>query len=298
MRLVLFAAGGVLLLVGGMLAALQIALSHGALTAAVDAALERAVGRAVTHGEVSVRPGFRPRIALSDATIANIEGGSATDFARIGRLEVKLALLPLLARQVEIHSLLLADADILLERDAEGRANWIFGRNAASGPTTGLSIAALEIESSRVHLPGAPVYRIEIASLTLSRDDVQDPLSLNGRIRLNGEALSIEASLGAEVEEALPLSAKVTGEGLRLGVRGTWPRGTDQPSWSLELDAHTEPGTIQRLARSFGQQDLPLAPGPVDIAARLGPGSPFPTVSDLIVKVCQRRLNSPQKWRL
>jgi AsmA protein len=282
-RLLPLVAAGVLLLLGGMLAALHLAVSRGALTAELDAALERALGRAVTHGDVAVRPGLRPRIALSDATIANVEGGSAPDFARIGRLEVTLALLPLLSRRVEIDSLLLADADILLERDAAGRGNWVFGQGAGAAPSAGLSIAALAIESSRIRLPGAPLYRIEIEAVTLSRDDPGDPLALNGRIRLNGEALSIEASLGTEVAGALPLSAKVTGQGLRLGLRGAWPRGPERPAWSLALEAQTEPGTIQRLARRFGQPDLPLAPGPLALSARLGPGSPFPTVSDLKV---------------
>lgn len=284
-RLGLVAATVALQLFGGMLAALHAAISHGALTAEVDAALERAIGRAVTHDEVSVRPGFRPRIALLDATIANIDGGSAPDFARICRLEVTLALLPLLSRQVEIHGLLVADADILLERDAEGRANWVFGRDAAAAPSRGIRIAALAIESARIRLPGAPVHRIEIASLTMARDAPEDPVSLVGRVRLNGEALSLQASLGAEVDGALPLSAKVTGDGLRLGLRGTWPRGTDQPAWSLALDMQAERGTMERLARSFGQRDLPLAPGPVDVTARPGPGAPFPAVSDLTVKV-------------
>ncbi|WP_158287915.1 AsmA family protein [Falsiroseomonas bella] len=288
-RLLLFGAAGVALLFGGMSAALQLAISHGAFTAQLDAALERAIGRAVTHGEVFVRFGLRPRIALSDATIANIEGGSEADFARIGRLEVTLAPLPLLSRQVEIHSLLLADADILLERDAAGRPNWIFGRDRAAAPSEapagGLRIAELEIESSRIRLPGSPLHRIEIDTLTLARDDPDDPLLLDGRIRLNGEALSIEASLGAAADGALPLSARVTGQGLRLNLRGTWPRGTDQPAWSLALDAKAEPGTIRRLARSFAERELPLAPGPVAVTAQLGPGSPFPTVSDLKVRV-------------
>jgi uncharacterized protein involved in outer membrane biogenesis len=133
----------------------------------VDAALERAIGRAVTHGEVSVRLGLYPRIVLTEATIANIDGGSAPGFARIGRLEVTLALLPLLAQRVEIHSLLLADADILLERNAEGHANWNFGRAEVASPSAGLSITALDIDSSCIRLPGAPVELIEIVTLTL-----------------------------------------------------------------------------------------------------------------------------------
>lgn len=293
-RRLLLAAAAVPVLAGGLFAALHQAVSRGVLTAQVDAALERAVGRAVTHGEVSLRPGLRPRIALADATIANLEGGSEPLFARIGRLEVTLALLPLLSRKVEVDSLLLADADILLERDAAGRANWVFGRDGTAGAAggapggaaaAGLRIAALRIESSRLRLPGAPVHEVEVASLTIARDEPGDPVSLAGRLRLNGEALAVEASLGAETEGALPLTARVTGEGLRLDLRGTWPRGTDQPAWSLAVEARTERGTVQRLAERFGGPALPLAPGPMELAARLGPGSPFPTVSDLSVKL-------------
>lgn len=285
LRLVLVAAAGLAVLVGGMVGAVHVALSRGALTAAVDAALEATIGRAVAHGAVSVRPGLRPRIALADAAIANIAGGSAPDFARIGRLEVTLAVLPLLSRRVEIHSLLLADADILLERDAAGHANWLFGGGGGASPSRGLSIAALEIADSRIRLPGAPVYRIEIASLTMARDEPDDPLELSGRVRLNGEALSIDARLGVDEGGALPLSATIRGEGLRVALSGAWPRGTEAPGWSLMLDAQAEPGAVARLARRFGGRDLPLVPGPVEVAARLGPGSPFPTISDVKVKV-------------
>jgi uncharacterized protein involved in outer membrane biogenesis len=279
-------AGAILLLLGaGGFGALHVAVARGTLTAKLDAALDRAIGRGVTHGALSVRPGLRPRIAMADATIANIEGGSRPDFARIGRLEVTLDLLPLLAGRVEIASLLLADAEILLERDAAGRANWVFGHGAAATPGAGLRIAALEIESSRILLPGAPVERIEIASLAVARDSPLDPIELTGRIRLNDEALSVEASIGVEADGALPLAARVTGQGLRLALRGAWPRGPEAPGWSIALEAQTEPGTAQRLARAFGRRDLPVAPGPVTLTARLGPGSPVPTVSDLTLRL-------------
>src|SRR5688572_8435416 len=118
---------GLVLLAGAVTIGLQVAIGRGAWSDEIDAELERATGRTVTHGAVTVRLGLQPRIAMADATIANIPGGSRPDFARIGRLEVTLELLPLLAGRVEIDSLLLADADIILERDAEGRANWRFG---------------------------------------------------------------------------------------------------------------------------------------------------------------------------
>ena len=52
-------------------------------------------------------------------------GGSAEEMAQIDRLEVQVALLPLLQRQIEIKQFLLQDAEILLETNSEGQANWI-----------------------------------------------------------------------------------------------------------------------------------------------------------------------------
>ena len=186
---------GVLLLGGIATVALQVAIDRGALSGEVDAALERAIGREVTQRGFTVRLGLWPRISMADATIANIPGGSRPDFARIGRLEVTLALVPLLAGRVEIDRLLLADADIILERDAAGRGNWEFGSGggAAAG---GLTIAAVDIETSRIAVHTGAVTTIEVAALHLSRDDPGDPLDLDGRVTLDGEALAIDAHLG------------------------------------------------------------------------------------------------------
>ena len=285
LRIFLCIAAGIVVLIGGAQVALQVAIARGALTTRVDAALERAIGRGVTHGAGSLRPGLWPRIGLVDASIANIEGGSAPDFARIGRLEVTLALLPLLTGRVQVDSLLLADAEILLERDAAGQANWIFQDRASPSGGSGISIAALDIESSRVLIPGSPIDRVDVVTLTITRREPRDPIALAGNVRLNGEAFSIAASIGLEADGALPLTAKIAGAGLRLSIEGAMPRSMASPGWSLAVDAQAEQGTLPRLAAAFGQAELPFAPGPIALAARLGPGSPHPAVSDLTIRL-------------
>ncbi|HWT09419.1 MAG TPA: AsmA family protein [Roseomonas sp.] len=273
---------GLVLLCGGMMAALQAAIARGALTAEIDAGLEAATGRAVSLGAISVRFGLRPRIAVADATIANIPGGSRPDFARIGRLEVTLALLPLIARRVEIDSLLLADAEIILERDAEGRPNWVFGRGGG-GSAGGLTIDAVDIEASRILLPGGPVPLLVVQSLRLARDEPGDPLALRGAIRVDAEALSVSAELGPEADGAVPLRATVEGDGLRVALRGTWPRAIAEPGWSLALEARADRGAVQRLLPRLAPT-IPVATD-ISLAARLGPGAGLPSVSDLTLSL-------------
>ncbi|MEO3472076.1 AsmA family protein [Roseomonas sp. CAU 1739] len=281
---------GVLLLIGGAMVALEVAIARGELNTQIDAALERAIGREVNQGAFSLRLGLRPRIAMADATIANIPGGSRPDFARIGRLDVTLALLPLLSGRVEIDSVRLADADIILERDAEGRANWIFGPGGSTGSAGGLTIAAVDIETSRILLPGGPVTTVEIPALHLARDEPGDPLELDGRIRLDDEALSVSARLGPEVDGVLAMDASIEGQGLRLRLHGAWPRGTDAPGWSLAVQAEADRAAAQRLGRRFGR--LIPATGPISLAARLGPGMPVPAVSDLVLRVGETDLGT------
>jgi uncharacterized protein involved in outer membrane biogenesis len=281
MRRALFAVLGLLVLVAAGIVALQVAIARGAFTTEVDAALERATGRSVTHGAVSVGFGLRPRIVLTDAAVANLPGGSRPDFARIGRLEVRLALLPLVAGRIEIDSLHLADAEILLERDAEGRPNWAFGSGGGGGG--GLAIAEIEIADARLLMPQGPVSRVEVARLRLARDAPEDPLTLAGRLRLDGEALTVAARLGVETESALPIEARIDGDGLRAEIAGTWPRRTEQPGWSLAIETEATAAAARRIASKAGR-DIPLA-GPLSLEARLAPGAPWPAVSDLVLRL-------------
>lgn len=278
LRRALLGAATLLLLGVAGVVAVQMILAGGTINAQVDAALERATGRAVSSGVIEVRPGLRPRVVLTEARIANIPGGTQPDFARIGRLEVTMALLPLLAGKVEIDSLHLSDAEILLERDAEGRPNWDFG----AGSGGGIAVAAIEIERTRLLLPQAPVRQVEIERLRLSRDTPEDPLSLRGHLRLDDEALAVEAELGPGGGD-LPLRAGITGEGLRLDLRGTWPRSTEAPGWSLAIRAEASGEAARRLAARAGHE-IP-AVGPLRLDARLAPGSPWPAVSDLVLRL-------------
>ncbi|GGJ12787.1 AsmA family protein [Neoroseomonas lacus] len=283
LRIIALTLFGLVLLAGAATIGLQVAIGRGSWSGEIDTALERATGRTVTHGAVSVRFGLRPRIAMADATIANIPGGSLPEFARIGRLEVTLELLPLLAGRVEIDSLLLADADIILERDAEGRGNWRFGAGGGATAAGGLSIAAVDIESSRIRLPGQPISTIDVQSLRLARDEPQDPLALDGNIRLDGEALTIAAHLGPEADGAMPLQATIEGDGLRVSLHGALPRGMADPGWSLAVEASADAAAAQRLAPRFGETLPPVAS--VNLTAHIGPGAPMPTVSALTLRI-------------
>src|SRR5699024_7815713 len=88
------------------------------------------------EGPIDIAFSLTPAITLQDIRFANMPGGSAEEMAQIERLEVQVALLPLLRQQIEVHRFLLQDAEILLETDAQGRANWIFGEDQGEDQQT------------------------------------------------------------------------------------------------------------------------------------------------------------------
>ena len=284
-RHLLGAAAALVALVLAGLLAVPWALETGALTDRLGAALERATGRAVSLGPISVQPSLRPTFTIAGATIANPPNLShpglahpdfaSPDFASIGRVEITLGLLALLAGRVEIDTVAITGADILLERDAEGRPNWVFAppeREAPAGATPRLSLETLHIAQSRIALAGVGV--LALPDLALRRQG--DGIGLEGRLLLGGTPFALDAEFSPLAEPAPRLRGSLTGKGLRLTLRGTLPRNLAEPGWALALEGDV--ADPARLAALFAPSLAVPKLGPVHGAAKLGPG---PAVTDI-----------------
>ncbi len=112
--------------IAGLIAA-NATLSADAVRTRLQDQLRRATGRELTiGGPVRLAWSLTPTIELHDVSLANPPGFSRPEMAHAEAIEATIALLPLLSRHVAIDRLLLASPDVLLERNAAGRANWDF----------------------------------------------------------------------------------------------------------------------------------------------------------------------------
>ena len=117
-------------------------------------------------------------------------------------MEVELALLPLLSRQVEVRRLLLVEPDILLETDAEGRPNWWFGKATPS--------SAAPPNATRRRIPPAETAQAAGRRLNLSV----------GRVAIKaGRVTWRDGRTGASRTLGIP-GLEVTADGDRGPVRG------------------------------------------------------------------------------
>jgi len=262
----------------------------------IEAEAERLTGRHVTFaGDLSVKPSLVPTLSAEQVSIANIEGGSRPEMATLRRVELQIALLPLLSRRVEVSRIVLVEPDIVLERLADGRENWQLGAPAAA-PSTAQPAPAQPA-------PSAPA----------SSQDGGTPLEIAAdAIRIeNGRLLFRDARAGTETrfdlprfDAALPANAPMTVEA-EAAMNGTtaklsgrfgplaqlMARRTDGAPWpvSVTLEAAgaraTAEGSIADLA-AFGGWAFAVDAAVPDMAALapFAPDVPLPALRDVAVK--------------
>lgn len=279
----------------------------------IQAAVQAATGRALTlDGPIGVKFALVPTLTLEDVALANAPGGSRPQMATVRRIEVELALLPLLSRQVEVRRLVLQQPDILLETDASGRPNWVFAPEgtapagsgqpapaqtpadpAASardtGERLGIAVNRVTIEDGRVGWRDGQTGQtraLAIPNLETRADDATSPMRLAGRFALDGTPFTLEGETGSlatltdpSPAGPWPLRLVLEAAGTRIAAEGEVAQPLQASGWRLALDA-TVP-ELQRLAPLV--PDVPLPPlRDISLTASLADsGATLPVLSDL-----------------
>jgi len=91
----------------------------------ITAAVQKATGRQLTlDGDLELAVFPTIRIAVGGATLSNAPGFGDQPMARIGSATLSLALLPLLARRIEVSQARLEGLELNLARNRAGANNW------------------------------------------------------------------------------------------------------------------------------------------------------------------------------
>jgi hypothetical protein len=161
--------------------------------------------RRVTGRELAMKGGLRVNFTLSpsavaeDVVLANAAGGSRPEMARIKRLVLHLDPYALMLGEARIGRIQLIGADILIERDGEGRSNL-----AMEPPVEGSGPHPSEHKSLRIKsTPSLPwISRIEVEASTLTLKETAERPAV---------VLSIDRFLGTASQPTAPLSGQFLG---------------------------------------------------------------------------------------
>jgi len=208
-----------------------------------------ATGRQLQIGNIEASLFPWVGVRLEDVHLANRAGFSERDFLKVASLDVRVALLPLLSKEIEIKQFKLEAPELFLERNAEGEGNWgdltapaaapedgaaegetaaETARPAADKPATAL--AALNAESLQlkggrfVWADAVTKGHAELSDITVEINDVQleRPIEATASLRSGEDKIELSARFGplGDVSKLdpmkLPLQATLASESLGL----------------------------------------------------------------------------------
>ncbi|WP_371397158.1 AsmA family protein [Fretibacter rubidus] len=202
----------ILLLVAGLIA-LPSLIPSSVYKDNIEATLTRELARPVTvSGDVSlsVFPVIKAKAGRVD--IGNPDGFKSVNFASMDGLDARIKLLPLLSKTVEISAFTLKNPEINLQKRSDGTVNWAFGDTEQADETTDTGpfkrdgrYSDIDPKIGRFALEnGTVTYVDDTTQTTIDLQEVNmafavpslsKPVSIDGSLILNGNPLSIDATL-------------------------------------------------------------------------------------------------------
>jgi len=175
-------------------------------------------------------------IAVENASLGNPSWASRPQMASIGKLNLGVALMPLLNHQYVVSELDVSNADIQLETNAQNQHNWDLKPSTAATPVT--NEPAVASNPAQPAAVGVRVNELSIMNSQLAMRDKDGKTSIFkvGKMTLTPEGHSTSVSLDADYNGTpIKLTLKATTDDLLAG--GKWPYNADLTYAAYHLHA-------------------------------------------------------------
>jgi len=275
-RNVLFASSGSLLAAIAAIVIVLVSADPNEYRGIFEQTIRSATGRDVTIGSVDFALSLNPTVVLKDVRVANAHWGSRAQMMVADRVEVQMALLPLVHGDYVAKRFVLRGADILLEVDPKGDGNWTFSTGeagAAAADRMALpQFGRLTIEDSTLSYRDGGTGETETFSLrhvTARPTDDGALLDVDIDSVVNGQPVRLTGKVGrlAQLDGPSPYPVDLAGEvaGLNTVLKGAIARPLQGRGYSVTLSAS---GPSLAGLGSMLAADLPPG-GPLQLAARI-----------------------------
>ena len=219
-------------------------------------------------------------VSFSDLRLGNLKGFPEKEFITVKSFEVRVKLLPLLSKDIQIKRFVLNEPRIVLVKRKDGKANWEQPQKTPptqpapkekeppSGepgtfelPISALTVGNLAINNgSAIYHDQASATRNEITEINLSVKDfsLEKPVKLTMSARVDEKPLSLEGSVGPIGQgfqmETIPvdLSLKALKQ-LALGITGSVENPLTNPGidMNIEISEFSPRKLMAALGRDF-----------------------------------------------
>lgn len=296
MRGLLIALGVVVVLVVAAVFVVPALVPTSTIVAKVESAVTGATGREFKiKGPVSLSVLPSLAVTADDVTLAGVKGGA--NLLHIQRLELRLALFPLLGGNVEVDTFVLKQPQVALEVDKQGKGNWQFAAgsqdSSGSGPAlNGLQLGAVKIDDGTVTYRDAQSgasHKVEKLNLAVSLKSLDTPFDIDSTFKLDGRDTSVDGTVGVPraLLEGGPTPVKLTlkAPDMEASLDGqvTMPKGQGaiKLAGALKAKAGDLPATLAWLT---GEKPSNLPVKSIDLAAKLDGSTDRLALNDLALK--------------
>ena len=277
----------------------------------IAARIAEATGREVViAGDVGLRLLPTPAFTAERLSVGNLPGAGEQPFATVDELAIRVALLPLLAGEVAVESLVLDRLVVNLVSLPEGGGNWTFTPEpslggddpapmpspaADSGATAGggLSIGTVVVRDGTVTYRSDDAEPLAVRGIDarVDADGPTGPFKAKGSLAYGGAHLTFSGALdrvGADRGSTARLAVQVLEADARAEFSGLLTRLSAGPTLRGKLTAAA--ADLRRLAAVMGTPDAPLpAAADLKVEATLAADADQVAVSDLTVMLGETR---------
>ena len=242
-------------------------------------------GRDLTlGGDIELGLSLFPTLVVNDVTFQNASWGTRPQMAQVKRLEVQIALLPILRGDILISRLIIENPEILIEKDKSGKSNLEFDIPPKSEPKAVedktvdgkhdfLKFKEVQIKGGAVTYDDRQSGTTEVISIENLRFESAEfgaPVNLDLKFAHNKIPYQITGDLGQlsgilDPEEQWPLNLKITAVGSSVSIVGHITNITEVKGIDLKLAAN---GPDIANFQQFTGEPLPFK-GPFDVAGHL-----------------------------
>jgi AsmA protein len=240
----------------------------------IEAEISEATGRTFTLGD-DLRLSLFPwaGVSFSDLHLGSLPGFEEKDFVVVESFDVRVKLLPLLFKDIQVKRFILNGARVVLETRKDGRVNWKFEAKPESGvpqkmsgdPTPdgfvlkGLTVGEFAVtDGSVVWLDHGKKTRKEISDVSLRLQDVSmdRPVLLTFSARLDNRPFSIQGRVGPVGKAVgkgtipLDLTANILGQ-MDVGLKGSVVDPAVLPKF--DVDIQISPFSPRKLLGAMGK---------------------------------------------
>jgi len=233
-------------------------------------AVKDATGRELTiTGNIEFELGIRPTLVVEDVSFQNASWSSTPDLAQVKRLEVQIAVLPLIIGKFDFAHLVLVEPAVIVEFDSSGTSNFSFdtattGEDGPSElPPPPLIFSDVLIEKGLFTYKDAQSdfnFSVRIDRLVADIPGFDKPLQLDFEGAFDDIPLALNGTVGpiwawVEPGYSLPANLTATAGGATATITGELHDAINFKDLAFDITARGS--SVAEIARLAGLSDVP-----------------------------------------